>query len=132
MFKGSIHDNVKWIFPLEILKRVCVCVCVYVYGYVEHLLFKVSKKGCQCESNKILPFARMDRIKARQQKYKKGKERLLSMTQESSEGQEIRKVSEEDDEGTISYCCPVIAVGHWGPNRPNIWASDKLFFRTVM
>uniref|UniRef100_A0A8C0EQF1 Piezo type mechanosensitive ion channel component 2 n=1 Tax=Bubo bubo TaxID=30461 RepID=A0A8C0EQF1_BUBBB len=43
----------------------------------------------------------MDRIKARQQKYKKGKERLLSMTQESSEGPEIRKVSEEDDEGTI-------------------------------
>uniref|UniRef100_A0A8C0ES70 Piezo type mechanosensitive ion channel component 2 n=1 Tax=Bubo bubo TaxID=30461 RepID=A0A8C0ES70_BUBBB len=41
----------------------------------------------------------MDRIKARQQKYKKGKERLLSMTQESSEGPEIRKVSEEDDEG---------------------------------
>uniref|UniRef100_A0A8C8EDK5 Piezo type mechanosensitive ion channel component 2 n=1 Tax=Otus sunia TaxID=257818 RepID=A0A8C8EDK5_9STRI len=41
----------------------------------------------------------MDRIKARQQKYKKGKERLLSMTQESSEGPEIRKISEEDDEG---------------------------------
>uniref|UniRef100_A0A8C4UAY4 Piezo type mechanosensitive ion channel component 2 n=1 Tax=Falco tinnunculus TaxID=100819 RepID=A0A8C4UAY4_FALTI len=43
----------------------------------------------------------MDRIKARQQKYKKGKERMLSMTQESSEGPEIRKVSEEDDEGTF-------------------------------
>uniref|UniRef100_A0A663EX02 Piezo type mechanosensitive ion channel component 2 n=1 Tax=Aquila chrysaetos chrysaetos TaxID=223781 RepID=A0A663EX02_AQUCH len=41
----------------------------------------------------------MDRIKARQQKYKKGKERMLSMTQESSEGPEVRKVSEEDDEG---------------------------------
>ncbi|XP_068048676.1 piezo-type mechanosensitive ion channel component 2 isoform X11 [Anomalospiza imberbis] len=41
----------------------------------------------------------MDRIKARQQKYKKGKERMLSMNQESSEGPEIRKVSEEDDEG---------------------------------
>ncbi|XP_064299092.1 piezo-type mechanosensitive ion channel component 2 isoform X6 [Phalacrocorax carbo] len=41
----------------------------------------------------------MDRIKARQQKYKKGKERMLSMTQESSEGPEIRKVSEDDDEG---------------------------------
>ncbi|KAJ7414044.1 piezo type mechanosensitive ion channel component 2 [Willisornis vidua] len=40
----------------------------------------------------------MDRIKARQQKYKKGKERMLSMNQESSEGPEIRKVSEEDDE----------------------------------
>ncbi|XP_039932391.1 piezo-type mechanosensitive ion channel component 2 isoform X1 [Hirundo rustica] len=41
----------------------------------------------------------MDRIKARQQKYKKGKERMLSMNQESSERPEIRKVSEEDDEG---------------------------------
>ncbi|XP_056339320.1 piezo-type mechanosensitive ion channel component 2 [Oenanthe melanoleuca] len=41
----------------------------------------------------------MDRIKARQQKYKKGKERMLSMNQESTEGPEIRKVSEEDDEG---------------------------------
>uniref|UniRef100_A0A8C8R5P6 Piezo type mechanosensitive ion channel component 2 n=1 Tax=Pelusios castaneus TaxID=367368 RepID=A0A8C8R5P6_9SAUR len=44
----------------------------------------------------------MDRIKARQQKYKKGKERMLSMTQESTEGQEIQKASEDDDEGTSS------------------------------
>lgn len=43
----------------------------------------------------------MDRIKARQQKYKKGKERMLSMTQDSSEGPEIRNASEEDDEGTV-------------------------------
>uniref|UniRef100_A0A8C4JWY3 Piezo type mechanosensitive ion channel component 2 n=1 Tax=Dromaius novaehollandiae TaxID=8790 RepID=A0A8C4JWY3_DRONO len=43
----------------------------------------------------------MDRIKARQQKYRKGKERMLSMNQESSEGQDIQKVSEEDDEGTV-------------------------------
>lgn len=74
------------------------------------LVFKVGQKGWRHRSNKILPFARMDRIKARQQKYKKGKERMLSMTQESSEGPEVRKVSEEDDEGTISYCCTVIAV----------------------
>lgn len=52
----------------------------------------------------------MDRIKARQQKYKKGKERMISMTQESSEGPEIRKVSEEDDEGNVIYCCAIIAV----------------------
>lgn len=52
----------------------------------------------------------MDRIKARQQKYKKGKERMLSMNQESSEGPEIRKVSEEDDEGTIRYSCTIFAV----------------------
>ncbi|ELV12756.1 Protein PIEZO2 [Tupaia chinensis] len=42
----------------------------------------------------------MDRIKARQQKYKKGKERMLSLTQESGEGQDIQKLSEEDDEST--------------------------------
>uniref|UniRef100_A0A2K6FQ82 Piezo type mechanosensitive ion channel component 2 n=1 Tax=Propithecus coquereli TaxID=379532 RepID=A0A2K6FQ82_PROCO len=40
----------------------------------------------------------MDRIKARQQKYKKGKERMLSLTQEPGEGQDTRKFSEEDDE----------------------------------
>nr|XP_012601650.1 piezo-type mechanosensitive ion channel component 2 isoform X2 [Microcebus murinus] len=40
----------------------------------------------------------MDRIKARQQKYKKGKERMLSLTQEPGEGQDTRKLSEEDDE----------------------------------
>lgn len=52
----------------------------------------------------------MDRIKARQQKYKKGKERMLSMTQDSTEGPEIRKVSEEDDEGTVSHCHTITAV----------------------
>lgn len=49
----------------------------------------------------------MDRIKARQQKYKKGKERMLSMNQESIEGQDIQKVSEEDDEGTPNCYCVI-------------------------
>ncbi|KAG8133463.1 hypothetical protein E2320_011256 [Naja naja] len=40
----------------------------------------------------------MDHIKARQQKYKKGKERVLSMSQEASDGQEIQKVAEEEDD----------------------------------
>ncbi|XP_054550196.1 piezo-type mechanosensitive ion channel component 2 isoform X7 [Talpa occidentalis] len=40
----------------------------------------------------------MDRIKARQQKYKKGKERMLSLTQESGEAQDLQQLSEEDDE----------------------------------
>nr|XP_010585433.1 piezo-type mechanosensitive ion channel component 2 [Loxodonta africana] len=40
----------------------------------------------------------MDRIKARQQKYKKGKERMLSLTQESGEGQDTQKLSEDDDD----------------------------------
>lgn len=45
----------------------------------------------------------MDRIKARQQKYKKGKERMLSLTQESGEGQDIQKLSEEDDESMLKH-----------------------------
>uniref|UniRef100_A0A803SMR8 Piezo-type mechanosensitive ion channel component n=1 Tax=Anolis carolinensis TaxID=28377 RepID=A0A803SMR8_ANOCA len=40
----------------------------------------------------------MDRIKARQQKYKKGKERVLSMNQEASEGQAIQKEDDDDDD----------------------------------
>uniref|UniRef100_A0A8D2CYJ1 Piezo type mechanosensitive ion channel component 2 n=1 Tax=Sciurus vulgaris TaxID=55149 RepID=A0A8D2CYJ1_SCIVU len=40
----------------------------------------------------------MDRIKARQQKYKKGKERMLSVTQEAGDGQDARNAPEEDDE----------------------------------
>lgn len=43
----------------------------------------------------------MDRIKARQEKYKKGKERMLSLVQESGEGQEIQKHEEDDDEGKV-------------------------------
>nr|XP_014343966.1 PREDICTED: piezo-type mechanosensitive ion channel component 2 [Latimeria chalumnae] len=39
----------------------------------------------------------MDRIKARQQKYKKGKERMLTVASESMEGQEIQKDKEEDE-----------------------------------
>lgn len=56
---------------------------------------------------------RMDRIKARQQKYKKGKERMLSLTQESGEGQDIQKLSEEDDE-SMSRRFPLVQVAwHW-------------------
>ncbi|XP_060100004.1 piezo-type mechanosensitive ion channel component 2 [Heteronotia binoei] len=40
----------------------------------------------------------MDRIKARQQKYKKGKERMMSMNQESSDGQAVQKAPEDDDD----------------------------------
>ncbi|KAL7984405.1 hypothetical protein Chor_002975 [Crotalus horridus] len=40
----------------------------------------------------------MDHIKARQQKYKKGKERVMSMSQEASDEQAIQKVTEEEDD----------------------------------
>ncbi|KAG9278610.1 piezo-type mechanosensitive ion channel component 2-like isoform X1 [Astyanax mexicanus] len=40
----------------------------------------------------------MDRIKTRQQKFKKGKEKMLSMTQESGDGQNLIPPEEEDDD----------------------------------
>ncbi|KAI4904294.1 hypothetical protein NFI96_010885 [Prochilodus magdalenae] len=41
----------------------------------------------------------MDRIKSRQQKFKRGKERMLSLAQESGESHSLAKEEEEDDEG---------------------------------
>lgn len=55
----------------------------------------------------------MDRIKARQQKYKKGKERVLSMNQETSDVQAIEKAPEEDDDGTIPSIYPVLVLIAW-------------------
>ncbi|KAI2649318.1 Piezo-type mechanosensitive ion channel component 2 [Labeo rohita] len=44
----------------------------------------------------------MDRIKSRQQKFKRGKERMLSLAQESGESQSVVKEEEEEDEGENS------------------------------
>uniref|UniRef100_A0A8B9HP37 Piezo type mechanosensitive ion channel component 2 n=1 Tax=Astyanax mexicanus TaxID=7994 RepID=A0A8B9HP37_ASTMX len=43
----------------------------------------------------------MDRIKTRQQKFKKGKEKMLSMTQESGDGQNLIPPEEEDDDDVV-------------------------------
>lgn len=45
----------------------------------------------------------MDRIKSRQQKFKRGKERMLSLAQESGESQSVVKEEEEEDEGTFVW-----------------------------
>ena len=54
---------------------------------------------------------RMDRIKMRQQKFKRGKEKMLSMTQESGEGQNLVPPEEEDD-GTMKAVttAPLVTV----------------------
>ncbi|XP_055084588.1 piezo-type mechanosensitive ion channel component 2 [Periophthalmus magnuspinnatus] len=41
----------------------------------------------------------MERIKVRQQKFKRGKEKMLSIAQESGEGQNIGQPDEDDDDG---------------------------------
>lgn len=45
---------------------------------------------------------RMDRIKVRQQKFKRGKEKMISLVQESVDGQPpVQPVKEEEDEGMM-------------------------------
>ncbi|MEJ1279307.1 piezo-type mechanosensitive ion channel component 2 [Cricetulus griseus] len=80
---GIIWDSICFAFLL--LQR-----RVFMSYYFLHVVADIK-------ASQILA-SRMDRIKARQQKYKKGKERMLSLTQESGEGQDIQKLSEEDDE----------------------------------
>lgn len=41
----------------------------------------------------------MERIKVRQQKFKRGKEKMLSIAQESGEGQTLIQPEEDDDDG---------------------------------
>lgn len=40
----------------------------------------------------------MDRIKVRQQKFKRGKEKMLSIAQESGDGQTLVQPEDEDDD----------------------------------
>ena len=48
---------------------------------------------------------RMDRIKSRQQKFKRGKERMLSLVQEAGEGQAgVKEEEEEEEEGMGKHC----------------------------
>ena len=44
---------------------------------------------------------RMERIKVRQQKFKRGKEKMLSIAQESGEGQTLVQPEEDDDDGMM-------------------------------
>lgn len=41
---------------------------------------------------------RMERIKVRQQKFKRGKEKMLSMAQESGDGQTLIQPEDDDDD----------------------------------
>jgi len=43
----------------------------------------------------------MDRIKSRQQKFKRGKERMLSLAQDSGESHSVVKEEEDEDEGML-------------------------------
>uniref|UniRef100_H2LFT8 Piezo type mechanosensitive ion channel component 2 n=1 Tax=Oryzias latipes TaxID=8090 RepID=H2LFT8_ORYLA len=44
----------------------------------------------------------MERIKVRQQKFKRGKDKILSLAQESAEGQPVVQPEEDDDDGMVN------------------------------
>lgn len=48
----------------------------------------------------------MERIKVRQQKFKRGKEKMLSIAQESGEGQTLVQPEEDDDDGMTEAAGP--------------------------
>ena len=58
--------------------------------------------GQWCSSVSILcvsDLIRMERIKVRQEKFKRGKEKMLRIAQESGEGQTLVQPEDDDDDG---------------------------------
>lgn len=52
--------------------------------------------------HRLSDLIRMDRIKVRQQKFKRGKEKMLCLAQESADGQtHVRPEEEDDDDGMM-------------------------------
>ncbi|KAM4727569.1 piezo-type mechanosensitive ion channel component 2 isoform 2-T2 [Anableps anableps] len=62
-------------------------------------IVKAVKARLEEESKSVEQLKRqMDRIKVRQQKFKRGKEKMLSLAQESADGQTLVRPEEEDDD----------------------------------
>ncbi len=69
-------------------------------------MFMVGLLGCRdvplcryfVSLHRLSDLIRMERIKVRQQKFKRGKEKMLSMAQESGEGPTLIQPEEEDDD----------------------------------
>lgn len=51
--------------------------------------------------HRLSDLIRMERIKVRQQKFKRGKEKMLSMAQESGDGQTLVQPEDDDDDGMM-------------------------------
>uniref|UniRef100_A0A8C5CQV8 Piezo-type mechanosensitive ion channel component n=1 Tax=Gadus morhua TaxID=8049 RepID=A0A8C5CQV8_GADMO len=72
----------------------------------------------------------MDRIKMRQQKFKRGKEKMLSMTQESGEGQSLVPPEEEDDERTKAKTKKKQWWRPWVDHASMVRSGDYYLFET--
>lgn len=65
----------------------------------------------------------MERIKVRQQKFKRGKEKMLSMAQESGDGQTLVQ-PEEDDDGMMKADTGSLTVAV--KSKKKMWCRSKM------
>ncbi|XP_063742823.1 piezo-type mechanosensitive ion channel component 2 isoform X2 [Eleginops maclovinus] len=75
----------------------------------------------------------MERIKVRQQKFKRGKEKMLSMAQESGEGQTLVQPEEEDDDGAQRTKAKTKKKQWWRPwvdHASMVRSGDYYLFET--
>lgn len=73
-------------FPRE--ARRCWCSACYTVPLCQYFVSR----------HHLFDLIRMERIKVRQQKFKRGKEKMLSLAQQSGEGQTIIQPEEDDDD----------------------------------
>lgn len=69
--------------------------------------------------HRLSDLIRMERIKVRQQKFKRGKEKMLSLAQESGDGQTLvpPEDDDDDDDGMTKPCRPEPVT------EQSIWSS---------
>ncbi|XP_042353330.1 LOW QUALITY PROTEIN: piezo-type mechanosensitive ion channel component 2 [Plectropomus leopardus] len=75
----------------------------------------------------------MERIKVRQQKFKRGKEKMLSMAQESGEGQTLVQPEEDDDDGAHRTKAKTKKKQWWRPwvdHASMVRSGDYYLFET--
>ncbi|XP_072220008.1 piezo-type mechanosensitive ion channel component 2 [Leuresthes tenuis] len=86
----------------------------------------------ECKSVEQLK-RQMDRIKVRQQKFKRGKEKMLSLAQESGEGQTVVQPEEEDDDGAQRTKAKTKKKQWWRPwvdHASMVRSGDYYLFET--
>uniref|UniRef100_M3ZFC3 Piezo type mechanosensitive ion channel component 2 n=1 Tax=Xiphophorus maculatus TaxID=8083 RepID=M3ZFC3_XIPMA len=98
-------------------------------------IVKAVKARLEEESKSVEQLKRqMDRIKVRQQKFKRGKEKMLSLAQESADGQTlVRPEEEEDDDGAQRAKAKTKKKQWWRPwvdHASMVRSGDYYLFET--
>ncbi|KAK5919869.1 hypothetical protein CgunFtcFv8_023731 [Champsocephalus gunnari] len=97
-------------------------------------IVKAVRARLEEESKSVEQLKRqMERIKVRQQKFKRGKERMLSMAQESGEGQTLFQPEEEEDDGAQRAKAKTKKKQWWRPwvdHASMVRSGDYYLFET--